>query len=53
MVDSLCFHGADAHGSHLVVRMTRKRHCLARVAIQLKLGDDVFQLPRKCRITSS
>ncbi|XP_052128708.1 putative phosphoenolpyruvate synthase isoform X2 [Frankliniella occidentalis] len=46
IVDSLCFHGADFHGGYLVVRMTRMRHCLARVALQLKLGDTVYQLPQ-------
>ncbi|KAE8741211.1 hypothetical protein FOCC_FOCC013290 [Frankliniella occidentalis] len=50
IVDSLCFHGADFHGGYLVVRMTRMRHCLARVALQLKLGDTVYQLPQyNCR----
>ncbi|KAJ1521432.1 hypothetical protein ONE63_003103 [Megalurothrips usitatus] len=46
VVDSLCFHGADFHGSYLMVRLTRMRHCLARVALQLKVGDDVYQLPQ-------
>ncbi len=27
--------------------MTRMRHCLARVALQLKMGDTVYQLPRE------
>ncbi|KAK3917387.1 Putative phosphoenolpyruvate synthase [Frankliniella fusca] len=46
IVDSLCFHGADFNGNYLVVRMTRMRHCLARVALQLKMGDSVYQLPQ-------